>query len=370
MRQNSILPQQPLSLRSKGILLAIFSCCFLYTVISSFSSGLTDELYPPEGSPRVLQTDVIFDKPQTLENKMQLNMVKAGNNDEIHDPNAPKRAIALISFGEMAAEGTLLERCILSIRRRGEFDGKVVVITDAPKERYDGQFDENVFVLRAKEEDILYNYFDSPRMKYKRFKTLLIDYISDVPGLDDIEFIYYMDIDSMFGSSFAELARDLDEKYGTESGTQPLPTIYMFRGTQTSKFPLNSGFIVMNRFSSKPCLDKWREEMDQHPDAYFDQSILNKVLNIKYDDRACYMFPMNHAKYVTYPESDRKLRAYLNLGKFSPMIHIFNSCYASQISEEITEEFVANVLQLTEEEKAQHKYGKEIIRPKAERRGH
>lgn len=172
MRQNSPLPQQPLSLRSKGILLALLSCYFLYTVISSFSSGLTDELDPPGGSPRVLQTDVISDEPQTLENRMQLNLVKARNNDEIHDPNAPKRAVALISFGEMAAEGTLLERCILSIRRRGEFDGKVVVITDAPKERYDGQFDENVFVLRAKEEDILYDYFDSREFHCPRVLSL------------------------------------------------------------------------------------------------------------------------------------------------------------------------------------------------------
>ncbi len=191
---------------------------------------------------------------------------------------------------------------------------------------------------------------------------------SEVPELDDVEFIYYMDIDSMCGSSFTAMARELDKKYGTESGTQLLPTIYMFRGTQTSKFPLNSGFIVINRFTSKPCLDKWREEMDEHPDVFFDQSILNELLNVKYDDRTCYMFPMNHAKFVTYPESDRKLRAYLNLGKFSPLIHIFNSCYANQISDKITEEFVANVLQLTGEEKAQHKYGKEIIRAKAERR--
>lgn len=70
-------------------------------------------------------------------------------------------AIALISFGESAAESTLLERCILSIRRRGQFDGYVVVITDAPEERYDGVFDENVIVLKANEDDILYDYFQA-----------------------------------------------------------------------------------------------------------------------------------------------------------------------------------------------------------------
>ncbi len=74
-------------------------------------------------------------------------------------------AIALISFGKDAANGTLLEQCILSLRRRGEFDGKVMVITDAPRERYEGEFDENVIVLKAKEEDIKYDFFSSREYK-------------------------------------------------------------------------------------------------------------------------------------------------------------------------------------------------------------
>mmetsp|Transcript_7210 Transcript_7210/g.14829 ORF Transcript_7210/g.14829 Transcript_7210/m.14829 type:complete len:161 (-) Transcript_7210:10-492(-) len=70
-----------------------------------------------------------------------------------------KHAIALISFGKEASESTLLERCILSIRRRGDFDGHVVVITDAPESRYVGEFDEKVIVLQADEDDILYDAF-------------------------------------------------------------------------------------------------------------------------------------------------------------------------------------------------------------------
>ncbi len=70
-----------------------------------------------------------------------------------------KHAIALISFGKEASESTLLERCILSIRRRGEFDGHVVVITDAPESRYVDEFDEKVIVLQADEDDILYDTF-------------------------------------------------------------------------------------------------------------------------------------------------------------------------------------------------------------------
>eukprot|EP00956_Cyclotella_meneghiniana_P031634 scaffold83629_cov40-Cyclotella_meneghiniana.AAC.1 len=42
--------------------------------------------------------------------------------------------IFLISFGEEAAASTLAERCVLSLRRRGQYSGYIVVLTDAPTE--------------------------------------------------------------------------------------------------------------------------------------------------------------------------------------------------------------------------------------------
>lgn len=74
-----------------------------------------------------------------------------------------KRAISMITFGESAAESPLLERAILSIRRRGEFDGPIVVITDAAPERYEGLFDHNVFVAESREEDMMDDYWNDAR---------------------------------------------------------------------------------------------------------------------------------------------------------------------------------------------------------------
>ena len=79
---------------------------------------------------------------------------------EAIDCDDHKRAIAMISFGESAAESTLLERAILSVRRRGAFKGYVFVITDAPAERYEGVFDDNVIVVRSKDDDMKFGYFD------------------------------------------------------------------------------------------------------------------------------------------------------------------------------------------------------------------
>lgn len=80
-------------------------------------------------------------------------------NEEEED--APKRAIFLMSFGASASKSTLVERCVLSMRRRGDFNGPVVILTDAPVERYEDAFDKNVFVINNKEEDMKSGYFSA-----------------------------------------------------------------------------------------------------------------------------------------------------------------------------------------------------------------
>mmetsp|Transcript_17904 Transcript_17904/g.36146 ORF Transcript_17904/g.36146 Transcript_17904/m.36146 type:complete len:188 (-) Transcript_17904:54-617(-) len=69
-----------------------------------------------------------------------------------------KRAIALISFGELALS-PLLEQAIMSIRRKGMFYGPIMVITNAALERYEGLFDENVYLVNSKKRDMKEKYF-------------------------------------------------------------------------------------------------------------------------------------------------------------------------------------------------------------------
>ncbi len=63
-----------------------------------------------------------------------------------------KSVIVLIAFGEGATSTTYVERTIMSLRRRGEYQGRVLLLTDAPDERYDGLFDENVIIMHPEEE--------------------------------------------------------------------------------------------------------------------------------------------------------------------------------------------------------------------------
>ena len=106
-------------------------------------------------------------------------------------------------------------------------------------------------------------------MKYKRFKTLVLNYIEEVPELDDVEWVYYMDIDMLMGAPFDQLVKNLDEEYGIEGtavddeDNHTTSTIYMFKDPNSVKFAMNSGFIGMSRKNSKHCLDLWREEMGE-----------------------------------------------------------------------------------------------------------
>lgn len=183
------------SRRSRSLLSLLMLCIFLSTFITDMSVIMDDtEDAPPIDFHRILGEKKNRRKHGKTrkhvrhrgKNKVAIGTKNDASVGPVNDPQShlsdaedqTQRAIMLISFGKSAAEGTLLERCILSIRRRGHFQDAIVVITDAPEDRYKGEFDENVFVVKANEDDILYDHFKAAGQKYKRFKTLLIDYFN------------------------------------------------------------------------------------------------------------------------------------------------------------------------------------------------
>mmetsp|Transcript_3813 Transcript_3813/g.8113 ORF Transcript_3813/g.8113 Transcript_3813/m.8113 type:complete len:374 (-) Transcript_3813:103-1224(-) len=342
-----------------ALVIVVFTISFDASSITDSSNSSSLDL--SSVSPR----DLLEYQIHSNKDRLSKHIPNSPHHEEVSSSEKAKfeadSAIALISFGKEAANGTLLEQCILSLRRRGEFDGKVMVITDAPRERYEGEFDENVIILKAKEEDILYDHFTAPAMKYKRFKTLLIDYMDDVPELDPIEWIYYLDIDILVGAPFITMAKALNKKYYIRQrfGT---PSVYMFKDPDPDKYALNSGFIIINRRTSDLCLDAWRNAIDTHPDAGFDQASINYVIENEYSNH-CKMVGLDVEDYLTYPNGDDELIHVIFEKHFSPLIHIFNSCFAQKVSPEVMEKFVADVLDLNDSERNEHKYGKSVIHP-------
>jgi hypothetical protein len=108
-------------IRLKSLILFIIIVCF--AVLFQFRDFLRDHAYDDIGT--VMVTGIT-----TTVND---------NNSSLSPSPAPppeRRAIFMISMGEAAASGKIVERSLLSIRRRGDWNGYVVLLPEATPGRY------------------------------------------------------------------------------------------------------------------------------------------------------------------------------------------------------------------------------------------
>mmetsp|Transcript_17132 Transcript_17132/g.35692 ORF Transcript_17132/g.35692 Transcript_17132/m.35692 type:complete len:317 (+) Transcript_17132:167-1117(+) len=236
-----------------------------------------------------------------------------------------KIVIFLIAFGEAATSATYVERSIMSLRRRGEFRGYVLILTDAPDERYDGLFDKNVIIMHPKEEhmktDFLY-----PSMTVKRFKTYVIDYVDVVPELDQVEWIYYLDIDILFGAPFMDLVQKLGEENNIGGNDDMVSKFYFFKHL-AYQYVAQGGFMIAHRETAKKCLELWRREMDSHLEEEHDQVSLNLISrSIKEGkERSCRLTLMDQRDHISYPRRDGSLNKMMRDRSYTSLIHIRNT---------------------------------------------
>jgi hypothetical protein len=284
-------------------------------------------------------------------------------------------AIFLISFGDEAAKSTLAERCILSLRRRGAWDGYVVLLTDAPPERYQDEWDENVIVMHPLEKHLnladgahLEFTKDNLSLKSKRFKTFIIDYVGMDKRLDSVELIYYLDIDIMAGDTMVDLFSGLESKYevSREERDGGLSKLYFFTPL-SDEWPLQGGTFIVERRSSRHCLELWRKEIDDMTVSGRgrDQDGLRNIYQrVQSGEEAnCELVRMNNDNFISFP-IPRTFTKITRQSSFPSLIHISNSVFAKWIDEDAQTAYIHKVLQLSEEEKLSRKYGKAIINPK------
>ena len=303
---------------------------------------------------------------------------EVGANIQLSERELKKtHAIFLISFGKEAAESTLVERCILSLRRRGAWSGYVVVLTDAPADRYQNEWDGNVIIMHPLEEHFngedgvpLTYTAENKSLKPKRFKTFILEYIDSDIRLDSVEIIYYLDIDIMAGNALSKLFQGIENKYGVlqpneKSGVERLSRVYFF--TPLSKeWPLQGGTFILERKTSQHCLDLWRREIDgltrtgrgRDQDAL---ATINKRIESGQETK-CQLVRMENENYVSFPTA--RTFGKVSQKDYPNLIHISNSVFAKRINEEAQNQYITEVLQLSEEEKRSGKYGKAIVHAK------
>lgn len=277
--------------------------------------------------------------------------------------NNTTRAIVAISMGEMAAKSKLVERFVWSARHAGEFKGPIVLLTDAPSERYKGisSWTDNFITINPPEDHHSKEY-EFQTMARKRFKTYVLDYLNLDPRLDSVKLVYYLDIDIVFGSPVARLFEGLEEKYEIDRiapGSADEPAImWMFEGNGKGKDRgIQGGQMILDRATSRPCLDRWRWYMDQNLSLRRDQDLLRMLTEEeKKGDKSlkCKIVAMKQKDYIDFPGKRDLIEVFkaaqtsanhTSGRKYAPLVHIRNTGEVSKkTSKRYYERYVMDVL--------------------------
>jgi len=284
--------------------------------------------------------------------------------------------IFLISFGEEAAASTLVERCVLSLRRRGQYSGYIVVLTDAPTERYAHVWDDNVIVMHPQKEHLLHD--DGSAMHYskknmslkpKRFKTFVLEYINMDSRLDEVELVYYLDIDILAGGPLDKLFQGLESQYNIV-GHRPEEDVskLYFVSPLSKEWPLQSGTMIAERGTSEYCLQLWRNEIDMmlKTGRGRDQDALRNIYQRieSGNETKCQLVRMENEDYISFPMPRNFAQLSASGAKHANLIHISNSLFAYMIDEEEQNTYIHEILQLSDEEIESGMYGKAVVRAK------
>jgi len=289
-----------------------------------------------------------------------------------------ERAMFVISMGEKAAATKTIERFVYSARKIGKYFGWIVVLTDAPPGRYDGMKDwtDNVIIMEPKKEDVKTHY-TVPNMVYKRFKTLAIEYMSRDHRLDPVELIYYLDADIVFGDNMMKAFYGLETTYGigrlgansTSTTSLGRGKMWMFRGN-SKKWQIQGGQMILDRFKSQPCLERWRKGFDEEKTAKLEKDqILLMAMKAEMDEASnatlyqsqssnitgleCEIVTMEQAPYIEFPTVPEIKKRSKRLRKkndwsyhfdYSPMVHVRNDGGTATMKEGMIRPYMANLL--------------------------
>eukprot|EP00536_Pseudo-nitzschia_multiseries_P008773 jgi/Psemu1/199022/e_gw1.229.2.1 len=288
-----------------------------------------------------------------------------------------ERAMFVISMGESAAKMNTVERFVYSARNNGKFSGWIVVLTDAPPDRYSkmANWTDNVIIMEPKEEHTKTHYKVS-NMIYKRFKTYALEYMDRDSRLDKVELVYYLDVDIVFGDNMWKAFHGLEKTYGigrigvnsTMNNKSNLGRgkMWMFKGN-AKKWLIQGGQMILDRSLSQPCLERWREGFDQKDSKKRskDQDLLmmmleeqEQALNGTNPDLECEIIAMNQAPHIEFPSVNeirrrsRHLRKSPNLRyKYSPMVHVRNDGGTAVMKEGNIKPYMRSLLRFKQNQK-------------------
>ena len=228
---------------------------------------------------------------------------------EIVLPTDDNTALAIVSM-DAATEGFIAERCVRSIRARGDFKGYIMLFTDKhgfQKYQQSLQWDPKTIVVQGLPEDLKPRGKDGNRIKYrrhtmvyKRFKTLPFKYMDMDPRFDHTRYVLYLDVDSIVANKlslfFEKYKEHISDDYEAaewilgKNGTRSF-SFWSFWKDPGAKFQMwQGGQIMHDRMHSSGCQDAWRDQMDTVWRG-MDQPLLMNVQN-DYKKYKCVIFEL------------------------------------------------------------------------------
>jgi hypothetical protein len=272
-------------------------------------------------------------------------------NDELPLQLRPENiVIAMVSFGN-ATTSTHVQRLVRSIRARGEWRQWVVIVTDNPS-AYDSLVSQDPMIHiiepRPQDYDPRLLPYDETKLKYKRFKTLLIEYVQNDPifTIDDVSHILYMDVDIVVCKPLFPWIQDkwIEGANKRKEADPEWSIVYMFEEGGNSGRVAHGGLILQHVTLSEGCMVEWRKRMDETRTGR-DQALLRAIIKEGEIETKCRIHRWKR-KELIFPYTD-----YFESMKMEQFVHITNTHHSIRTDKMIQQLFLEKALNLTDEEK-------------------
>jgi hypothetical protein len=269
-----------------------------------------------------------LDDPSQMVSYSSKSTIKIRNSPVFSDqaivmsrPTEHNLVIAMISMGN--DHSLLVHRAVRSIRASGNFRGYILVLTDKSGYSFFTQTlpgnDTKLLVMQGHDHDlnathrpvnstVLGRPYKPSFMIYKRFKTKLLQYVSEHPVLNPhTEYVFYMDRDNVIFHDLQELWDDyyveFPQKYSALLEADAQRIVKNFPDSTTLKVrpqvsfashwkeqpngngEWQSGQNMYHRKYSQGCLDRWRYqiESDSSYRSWLEQPLLSKATKLQYN---------------------------------------------------------------------------------------
>lgn len=285
--------------RSKTRLLALvtgaFAVCFLSFLKTAPNQGNNSESRLKWLGESTIRLPSSPNSPKLYHAK---NVPSQVSSELFTKPHSNNTVICLVAM-DNARKTYLTERCVRSIRSRGNFTGYILVFTDVKGFAHYGytlSWDAKVIVIQGRAEDLKPRRVEDGKpieytkhtMVFRRFKTLPFKYIDADPRFPPtISYVLYLDVDNVVSNPLGIFFQDYYEKIrndllqiGMTKSLSNHSYISFWVDPVEERDHLQGGQFMVERTHGQGCLDAWKHQMDTVPSDRDQPLLMNVAKNV------------------------------------------------------------------------------------------